>query len=105
MTPAEANVIQYHRRNLDAGTYLTNPDGSPTTFKGAVMGTDNGAMLFPTYWHGVVMEPKTAFTLARRSGIEFPEYKDAETALAREQILHKVMEADSRAFMKHKKSK
>ena len=105
LTPEEQNVIQYHRNNLDTGLYLTNPDGSPTTFKGAVMGVDNGAMLFPRYWHGVVMEPKTAFTLSRRSGIGFPVYKDDATALAREQYLHDIMKADSRAFMKQKKAK
>jgi len=96
------NVIQYHRRNLDNNTFLTNPDGSPTTFKGAVMGVDNGAMLFPTYWDGVVLEPRTAQRLAARAG-GFPVYKDADTALAREALIHKVMEADSRAFMSSRK--
>ena len=105
LTPEEQNVIQYHRNNLDTGLYLTNPDGSPTTFKGAVMGTPEGAMLFPTYWHGAVMEPKTAFRMASRSGIGFPIYKDSDTALAREQLLHRVMEADSRAFIKGRKHK
>jgi hypothetical protein len=96
-------VIRYHRRNLDNNTFLTNPDGSPTTFKGAVMGVDKGAMLFPTYWHGALLEPRTAFTQSRRSGINFPVYKDADTALAREALLHTVMEADSRAFMAQRK--
>jgi hypothetical protein len=104
LTPEELNVIQYHRRNLDAGTYLTNPDGSPTTFKGAVMGVDNGAMLFPRYRDGVILEPSTAQRLAARAG-GFPVYKDDATALAREQYLHNVMEADSKAFMKLKKRK
>ena len=97
------NVIQYHRNNLDTGLFLRNPDGSPTTFKGAVMGTPEGAMLFPTYWHGAVMEPRTAFRMARRSGIGFPVYKDDAIAMAREQLLHKVMEADSKAFAKAKR--
>ena len=105
LTPEEQNVIQYHRNNLDTGLYQTNPDGSPTTFKGAVMGTPEGAMLFPTYWHGSVMEPRTEFRMAARSGIGFPTYKDDATALAREQVLHKVMEEDSKIFMKLRKKK
>ena len=104
LTPEELNVIQYHRNNLDAGTYLTNPDGSPTTFKGAVMGVDNGAMLFPRYRDGVILEPSTAQRLAARAG-GFPVYKDDATALAREQYLHDIMVADSNAFMKLKKPK
>lgn len=99
------NVIQYHRNNLDNNTFMVNPDGSPTTFKGAVMGVDNGSMLFPRYRDGVILEPQTAQRLAVRSGVKFPIYKDDETALAREQLLHDVMAADSRAFMKHKKPK
>jgi len=97
-------VIQYHRRNLDNNTFLTNPDGSPTTFKGAVMGVDGGAMLFPLYRDGVILEPRTAQRLAARAG-GFPVYKDDATALAREQYLHDIMAADSRAFMKQKKTK
>ena len=104
LTPEEMNVIQYHRRNLDNNTFLTNPNGSPTTFKGAVMDVDNGAMLFPLYRDNVILEPHTAQRLAARAG-GFPIYKDSATALAREQVLHKIMEADSRAFMKRKKPK
>jgi len=96
------NVIQYHRDNLDNNTFITEPDGSPTTFRGAVMGVDNGAMLFPRYRDGVILEPSTAQRLAARSGIKFPVYKDDKTALAREQFLHEVMKADSDAYMKQK---
>ena len=102
MTPEEMNVIQYHRDNLDNNTFITEPDGSPTTFRGAVMGVDNGAMLFPRYRDGVILEPSTAQRLAARSGTKFPVYKDDETALAREQFLHEVMKADSDAYMKQK---
>jgi len=102
LTPEEMNVIQYHRDNLDNNTFITEPDGSPTTFRGAVMGVDNGAMLFPRYRDGVILEPSTAQRLAARSGIKFPVYKDDKTALAREQFLHEVMKADSDAYMKQK---
>jgi len=66
------------------------------------MGVDNGAMLFPRYRDGVILEPSTAQRLAARSGIKFPVYKDDKTALAREQFLHEVMKADSDAYMKQK---
>ena len=102
LTPEEQNVIQYHRTNLDNNTFITEPDGSPTTFRGAVMGVDNGSMLFPLYRDGVVLEPSTAQRLAVRSGVKFPVYKDDETALAREQFLHEFMKADSDAYMKQK---
>jgi hypothetical protein len=102
LTPEELNVIQYHRNNLDNNTFITEPDGRPTTFRGAVMGVDNGSMLFPRYRDGVVLEPSTAQRLAVRSGTKFPVYKDDETALAREQFLHEVMKADSDAYMKQK---
>lgn len=99
------NAIQYHRNNLDAGTYLTNPDGSPTTFFGARMGTPEGVMYFPTYWHGAKLEPRTAFRLAVQSKQRFPVYRDEATAAAREAVIHKVMEEDSKLFAKLKKAK
>lgn len=102
LTPEELNVIQYHRDNLDNNTFITEPDGRPTTFRGAVMGVDSGSMLFPRYRDGVILEPRTAQRLAARSTTKFPVYKDDETALAREQFLHEIMKADSDAFMKQK---
>lgn len=98
LTPEEMNAIQYHRDNLDRGTFLLNPDGSPTTFWGTRMSTPEGVMYFPGYWHGAKMEPRTAFRLAQQSGIRFPVYPDDATAAAREEKIHKVMEADSRLF-------
>lgn len=105
LTPEELNAIQYHRDRLDTGTYMTNQDGSPTTFFGARMGTPEGVMYFPTYWSGVKMEPRTALRMASRSGIKFPVYPNDEIAAAREAIIHGVMEADSRAFAKAKRRK
>ena len=105
LTPEEMNVIQYHRNNLDTGMYQTNPDGSPTTFYGMTMGDPGDVRILPRYWHGTVMEPKTAYRMAERSGIKFPSYPDADTALAREQLLHGVMEADSQMYAKTTKKK
>lgn len=102
LTPEEQNVIQYHRDNLDNNTFITDPDGRPTTFMGAVMGVDNGTMLFPRYRNGVVLEPSTAQRLAVRSGVKFPVYKDVETALAREAFLHAIMKTDSDSFKQQK---
>lgn len=103
LTPEEMNAIQYHRDNLDRGTFLTNENGSPTTFFGARMGTPEGVMYFPTYWQGAKLEPRTAFRMAARSGIKFPVYPNDEIAAAREAIIHGVMDADSQAFARAKK--
>jgi hypothetical protein len=81
---------------------MTNPDGSPTTFKGMTMGDNGDVRVLPRYWHGAILEPKTAYRMAERSGIKFPSYPDVDTALAREQYMHEVMKADSDAFMKQK---
>lgn len=105
-TPAEQEALNYHRRNLEAGTYLKNSDGSLTTFYGAVVGDDQGAALIPTYWHGSIREPEQAMRFAIKSGIKFPRYKDTAQALAAERALHNIMEAETSAFMsKRAKSK
>ena len=97
-TPSEEEAIKYHRRHLDRGTYLRNQNGSLTTFYGAVVGDDNGAMLIPTYWDGRIRDVREAVKLAAKSGIKFPKYKNVQQALAAEKELHKVMEADTIAY-------
>ncbi len=104
-TPAEQEALNYHRRNLEAGTYLQNPDGSLTTFYGTVVGDDQGAMLIPTFWHGAVRDPEQAMRFAIKSGIQFPRYKDTARALAAERALHDIMEAETSAFAKKKAAK
>ena len=103
LTPEEQEVLDYHRRNLATGMYLKNADGSITTFKGAVFDTPTGATLVPTYWHGQVREPHEGYRMAVKSGIPFPQYKTREEALAREQMIHKLMEQDIQAFQKKAK--
>jgi len=98
LTPEELAAIQYHRNNLDRGTFLTQPNKDLTTFFGARMGTPSGVMYFPTYWHGAMLEPRTAFREAMRSGIKFPTYANDELAAAAEEKLHNVMAADTAAF-------
>ena len=96
-------MLDYHRRNLAAGTYKQNADGSITTFKGAVVGLPQGETLIPTYWHGEERDIPTAVRLAIKSGIRFPSYKTAEEAVAREQAIHRLMEQDIQAFQKKPK--
>lgn len=93
-SPEENNALNYHRANLATNNFQRNEDGSLTTFKGAVVGTDKGHMLLPTYWNGAVREVPDAMRFAIRSGIQFPSYKTVEDALAAEQRLHGVMETD-----------
>jgi len=103
MTPEEQEVLDYHRRNLATGMYQKNADGSITTFKGAVFDTPTGATLVPTYWHGQVREPHEGYRMAVKSGIRFPQYKTREEALAREHLIHRLMEQDIQAFQKKAK--
>ena len=98
LTPEELAAVQYHRNNLDRGTFLTQPNKDISTFLGARMGTQNGVMVFPTYWHGTMLQPQTAFKEAIRSGIKFPTYANDELAAAAEQKMHNVMAADTAAY-------
>ena len=98
LTPDEQAAIDYHRSNLWGGNALVNPDGSTTTFRGAVIGTDGGHMILPTYWHGQVRDIPQAMRFAIKSGIKFPVYKTAKDALAAEQRLHGIMEKDLADF-------
>ena len=92
--PDEQSVLDYHRQNLFGGTGMKNADGSITTFKGTVVGLDDGYAILPTYWHGQVREVPDAVRFAMRSGIKFPRYKTLQDALSAERRLHSVMESD-----------
>ena len=96
-------MLNYHRRNLATGIYQKNPDGTITTFKGAVVGLPSGQTIIPTFWYGQERDVPTAVRFAMRSGIKFPSYKTPEEALAREQAIHKIMETDIDAFQKKRK--
>ena len=93
-SPEEMAALDYHRANLATNNFQRNEDGSLTTFKGAIVGTDKGQMLLPTYWNGAVRDVPDAMRFAIRSGIRFPSYKTVEDALAAEQRLHGIMETD-----------
>ena len=93
-TPEEQAAIDYHRSNLYTGTGLKQPDGSYTTFMGSVVGTPEGHMILPTYWHGTVRDVPDAMRFAIKSGVKFPTYPTAKEALAAEKRLHDVMEQD-----------
>ena len=103
LTPEEQEVLEYHRRNLAAGTYKRNADGSITTFKGAVVGLPGGETLIPTYWHGEERDIPTAVRFAIKSGIRFPSYKTPDEALKRERMIHSLMEQDLQAFQRKAK--
>lgn len=103
LTPEEQEVLNYHRRNLDAGTFQQNADGSITTFKGAIVGLPGGETLIPTYWYGQERDIPTAVRFATRSGIKFPSYKTLEEAAAREQAIHDLMVRDIEMFQKKAK--
>ena len=98
-TPSEMNALNYHRRNLEGKTYLQNPDGSLTTFYGAIVGPDNNQYrLIPTYWGGAIRDVPTAMRFAMRSGIDFPTYKSLSEAEDAEKRLHEIMAQDTQAY-------
>ena len=99
MTPEEQNALQYHRNNLNLGTYLTHPDGEKTTFMGAVVEAPGGKqMLIPTYWGGAVRSVPDAMRMAIKSGVKFPTYDTVDEALAREKYIHNIMEQDVKKY-------
>lgn len=98
-TAAEQAVIDYHRRHLQGRTFLRNPDGSLTTFRGAIVGLPEGETLIPTYWHGTVRDVPEAVRFAMKSGLKFPAYKTPQQAEAAERRLHEIMEADTRKYL------
>jgi hypothetical protein len=91
----ESNVLAYHRSNLKPGRYLVNPDGSVTTFRGALFDVPGGVQLVPTYWNGKVLEdPQEIYRNVSKSRLQFPVYKTMKEASAAEKRLHSVMEDD-----------
>ena len=101
-SPEEQNALMYHRRNLLGNTALKHDDGSLTTFYGTVVETPKGAMVLPTYWGGAIREVPDAMRWAARSGIQFPTYKDVDSALAAEKRMHDIMEQDLQLYRKGK---
>jgi len=98
-TPAETAALNYHRRNLQGKTYLQNPDGSLTTFYGAIVGPDNNQYrLIPTYWGGAIRDIPDAMRFAMRSGIQFPAYKTLSEAEDAEARLHEIMAQETKDY-------
>lgn len=100
LTPEEQNVLAYSRSKMADGSYMTNEDGTVTTFRGAVdeiPGT-NKTMYYPTFWDGKVLEPHQAMARALASGIKFPTYDTVDDALKAEARIHHIMESDSAAL-------
>ena len=102
---SEAAVLAYHRNNLFGGRALLNPDGSATTFRGAIVETpDGGQALIQTYWNGALRDIPDAVRLAIKSGLSFPVYDTQEDAAAAEARLHKMMEDDMRMYERQRKT-
>jgi hypothetical protein len=96
---SEFAVLTHHRNNLFGGRALINPDGSRTTFRGAIVETPDGKQaLIPTYWNGAVRNIPDAVRMAIKSGAEFPVYDTVEEAEAAEQRLHGMMEEDMKIY-------
>jgi len=103
LTPDEMNALNYSRQNMTPERGMVNPDGSLTTFMGAVEGVNGRQMYFPTYWDKQVLPRQDAMQKALRSGIKFPQYDTVEEALAREKVIHDYMEQDTQEYSKRKR--
>lgn len=103
LTPEEKNFVDYHRRNM-----AVNPleqDGALTTVYGMIDPVDGGEMLHPGYVHGRIMDRGDATDWAKHSGIDFPVYPDAATALAREARIHRdIIEPDTERYQRGDRS-
>ncbi len=102
LSPEERNAVDYHRRNLASGMMRKNPDGSGTSFLGAVegLGPNETPTYYPTFWNGKALDARQAGQRAEQSGIAFPTYPSYDAALAREQQIHSdIMESDEQRFM------
>lgn len=94
-TKNEKSVIDYHRDVLRNGRQLINPDGSVTTFRGAVVPwTKGSSAVIPTYWDGEELSVEDAVRRAKDSKIPWPSYRTVREALSAEERLHKIMEQD-----------
>ena len=102
-TPDEQTAINYHRQMLLLDQAKQNADGSLTTFMGSVVGTPQGQMYMPTYWHGEVRDVPQAMRFLTTSGLKFPVYKTVDAALTAEQRMHNIMEQDVTEYAKRKK--
>lgn len=99
LTPEEKNFVDYHRRNM-----AVNPleqDGYLTTVYGMIDPVGGGEMLHPGYVHGRIMGRDAATDWATHSGIDFPVYPDAATAIKREQRIHRdIIEPDTERYQR-----
>ena len=99
LSPAERETIDYTRRNMATGMVQQNPDGSITSFKGAVEDFPDGSIrYFPTFWNGHVLPVNEARDRAVKSGIDWPKYPTYESALSRENAIHGIMEREADAY-------
>ena len=109
LTVREQNVLKYHRDVLSSGRYMDRGNGDITTFYGTRMGvgkdaTDPTTQILPTYGKDakskmrVLDTPDEIFNNAKRSGRQFPVYKNDAEAKKAEAYIHQFMDQDIRKF-------
>lgn len=103
LSPGQMVGLQRSRDVMNSGKGMINPDGSVTSFMGAISDAPGGGyMNYPTYWNGQVMSPRNAQGLAldyeANTGKQFARYPTVQAAEAGEQAVHRIMEEDARKY-------
>jgi len=109
LTVREQNVLKYHRDVLSSGRYMDRGNGDITTFWGTRMGVGKDAkdpttQILPSYgqdgkgkWR-ILNEQDEIVNNAKRSGREFPVYKNDAEAEKAQDYIHQFMDQDIRKF-------
>ena len=95
LSDAEQRALDYSRQKYRDGSFRRNPDGSITSFMGAIVGdeSDGGYRVVPTYWDGEVVSPDEGDR--RSAGRGFPVFNTLREAEDSEQRVHQYMDRDA----------
>lgn len=104
LSPGQMVGLQRSRDVMNSGKGTVNPDGSYTSFMGAISDAPGGGYVnYPTYWNGQVMTPKNALGVAldyeAQTGKQFARYPTVRDAEAGEQAVHQIMGRDAQKYM------
>lgn len=104
LSPGQTVGLQRSRDVMNSGKGTVNPDGSFTSFMGAISDAPGGGyMNFPTYWNGQVMSPHNAQGLAldyeNQTGKQFARYPTVRDAESGEQSVHRFMNRDATDYL------
>lgn len=104
LSPGQMVGLQRSRDVMNSGKGTVNPDGSFTSFMGAISDAPGGGyMNYPTYWNGQVMSPRNAQGIAldyeNQTGKQFARYPTVQAAETGEQAVHKIMSRDATDFL------